>query len=142
MGDNCLEMMIDTKSFQAIETGEASASLALRLEKLQQRLGSMSRAPLVMSKAQSAYDRGQQIADSTLGARFTNPAYAEVYGNDSMPQTADNIAKDLDISRSLVSTLYTIATLIGSFALPTIGNLIDKHGVRKMMTLILTCSVT
>ncbi|GAB5498999.1 MAG: 3-oxoadipyl-CoA thiolase [Pseudohongiellaceae bacterium] len=61
---------------------------------------SMSRAPLVLSKAQSAYDRGQTIADSTLGARFTNPEFARMYGTDSMPQTADNIAADLDISRT------------------------------------------
>ncbi|MFN3164982.1 MAG: acetyl-CoA C-acyltransferase, partial [Pseudohongiellaceae bacterium] len=61
---------------------------------------SMSRAPLVLSKAQSAYDRGQTIADSTLGARFTNPEFARMYGTDSMPQTADNIAADLDISRA------------------------------------------
>ena len=60
---------------------------------------SMSRAPLVLSKAQSPYDRGQTPADSTLGARFTNPEFARAFGNDSMPQTADNIAKDLDISR-------------------------------------------
>lgn len=60
---------------------------------------SMSRAPLVISKAQGAYDRNQQIADSTLGARFTNPAFASAYGNDAMPQTADNIASDLGISR-------------------------------------------
>lgn len=61
---------------------------------------SMSRAPLVLSKAQSPFDRGQEIADSTLGARFTNPEFAKVFGNDSMPQTADNIAADLGISRS------------------------------------------
>lgn len=60
---------------------------------------SMSRAPLVLSKAQSAYDRGQSLADSTLGARFTNPEFAKVFGNDSMPETADNIAADLNISR-------------------------------------------
>lgn len=60
---------------------------------------SMSRAPLVLSKAQSAYDRGQSLADSTLGARFTNPEFAKVFGNDSMPETADNIAADLGISR-------------------------------------------
>ncbi|MCH7815613.1 MAG: acetyl-CoA C-acyltransferase, partial [Proteobacteria bacterium] len=53
----------------------------------------------VISKAQGAYDRNQQIADSTLGARFTNPAFASAYGNDAMPQTADNIASDLGISR-------------------------------------------
>ena len=61
---------------------------------------SMSRAPIVMSRAQSAYDRSQQIADSTLGARFTNPAFAAAYGNDSMPETADNIASESDISRT------------------------------------------
>jgi len=60
---------------------------------------SMSRAPIVISKAHSAFDRGQQIADSTLGARFTNPAFASAFGNDTMPQTADNIASDLGISR-------------------------------------------
>ncbi len=61
---------------------------------------SMSRAPLVLSKAQGAYDRGQSLADSTLGARFSNPAFASGYGNDTMPQTADNIAADVDISRA------------------------------------------
>lgn len=61
---------------------------------------SMSRAPIVMSKAQSAYDRGQEIADSTLGARFVNPAFAAAYGNDTMPQTADNIASDSGITRA------------------------------------------
>ena len=60
---------------------------------------SMSRAPIVMSKAHSAFDRGQTIADSTLGARFTNPAYSKSFGDDTMPQTADNIARDLGISR-------------------------------------------
>lgn len=60
---------------------------------------SMSRAPLILSKAQSAFDRGQQIADSTLGARFTNPLISRDFGDDSMPQTADNIAKDLGITR-------------------------------------------
>ena len=60
---------------------------------------SMSRAPIVMSKAKSAYDRSQEIADSTLGARFSNPAFAAVYGNDTMPETADNIAEELKITR-------------------------------------------
>ena len=60
---------------------------------------SMSRAPLVLSKAHGAFDRGQQIADTTLGARFTNPVYGDGFGHDSMPQTADNIAADHGISR-------------------------------------------
>jgi acetyl-CoA C-acetyltransferase len=77
---------------RSVKVGEGDLFLAGGVE-------SMSRAPIVMSKAQSAYDRGQQIADSTLGARFTNPAFASAYGNDTMPQTADNIAGDLAISR-------------------------------------------
>mgnify|MGYP003969992177 CR=1 FL=1 len=77
---------------RAVKSGEGELFLAGGVE-------SMSRAPIVMSKAQSAFDRGQTIADSTLGARFTNPAYASAYGNDTMPQTADNIAADIGISR-------------------------------------------
>ncbi len=77
---------------RGVKVGEGELFLAGGVE-------SMSRAPLVLSKAQSAYDRGQQIADSTLGARFTNPAFAAAFGNDTMPQTADNIASDLQITR-------------------------------------------
>lgn len=60
---------------------------------------SMSRAPLVLSKAHGPYDRGQALADSTLGARFTNPTFAAGFGSDTMPETADNIASDVEISR-------------------------------------------
>lgn len=77
---------------RGVKTGEGNLFVAGGVE-------SMSRAPLILSKAQSAYDRGQQIADSTLGARFTNPRMASAFGNDTMPQTADNIARDLGISR-------------------------------------------
>ncbi len=61
---------------------------------------SMSRAPLVLSRAVSAFDRGQKLEDSTLGARFPNPLLVENFGNHTMPQTADNIALDLGISRA------------------------------------------
>ncbi|MEX2131385.1 MAG: 3-oxoadipyl-CoA thiolase [Pseudohongiellaceae bacterium] len=77
---------------RAIKCGEGALFISGGVE-------SMSRAPLILSKAQSAFDRGQQIADSTLGARFTNPQIAKRFGNDTMPQTADNIARDLGISR-------------------------------------------
>jgi len=60
---------------------------------------SMSRAPLVLSKATSAFDRGQQLCDTTMGARFTNPKISQEFGSDSMSQTADNIAADLGINR-------------------------------------------
>ena len=60
---------------------------------------SMSRAPLVISKANHAYDRVQVLADSTMGARFTNPAIISRFGGHSLPETADNIAVDLGITR-------------------------------------------
>ncbi len=60
---------------------------------------SMSRAPLVLAKAQSAFARVQELADSTMGARFTNPEIIRQFGGHSMPQTADNIAADLGITR-------------------------------------------
>lgn len=77
---------------RAVKVGEGELFVSGGVE-------SMSRAPIILTKAQSAYDRGQQIADSTLGARFTNPAFASAYGNDAMPQTADNIASDIGITR-------------------------------------------
>ena len=60
---------------------------------------SMSRAPWIMSKAEAAYARDQQIQDSTIGWRFPNPRFYSEFGNETMPETADNIAKDHDISR-------------------------------------------
>ncbi|WP_444909932.1 3-oxoadipyl-CoA thiolase [Microbulbifer sp. TRSA005] len=60
---------------------------------------SMSRAPLVLSKASSPFDRTQQLADTTLGPRFTNPDIVAEFGSHTMPQTADNIAADLNIKR-------------------------------------------
>lgn len=60
---------------------------------------SMSRAPFVMAKAESAYDRNADIYDTTLGWRFINPLMKQQYGVDSMPQTAENVAEEFDISR-------------------------------------------
>lgn len=59
----------------------------------------MSRAPFVMSKAESAFSRDVKVFDSTMGSRFPNPRITEEFGDDTMPQTADNIAQDLDITR-------------------------------------------
>lgn len=61
---------------------------------------SMSRAPLVLSKPVSAFDRTQILADSTIGARFANPKVFEQYGQPTMPETADRVAADLGISRA------------------------------------------
>ena len=60
---------------------------------------SMSRAPLVMSKADDAFSRSQQMFDTTIGWRFVNPLMQQIYGTDSMPETAENIAIDYAISR-------------------------------------------
>src|SRR5690606_15590707 len=78
---------------RTIRSGEADVVVAGGVE-------SMSRAPLVLPKAQSAYDRGQaQIFDTTLGWRFVNTALQAAYGTDSMAETAENVADDHSISR-------------------------------------------
>ncbi|WP_127077324.1 acetyl-CoA C-acyltransferase [Rhodomicrobium lacus] len=61
---------------------------------------SMTRAPFVIAKPQAAYGRDTAIYDTTIGARFVNPRLVGTYGNDTMPETADNIAHDLGISRT------------------------------------------
>jgi hypothetical protein len=61
---------------------------------------SMSRAPFVMPKATSAFTRANAVYDTTIGWRFVNKKMHEMYGTDSMPQTADNVAEDYNISRA------------------------------------------
>ncbi len=61
---------------------------------------SMSRAPFVMPKATNAFTRSNAVYDTTIGWRFVNPAMKAVYGTDSMPQTADNVAAEYNISRA------------------------------------------
>ena len=61
---------------------------------------SMSRAPFVMPKAETAFSRAAQIHDTTIGWRFVNPKMKAQYGIDSMPQTADNVAADFGVSRA------------------------------------------
>ncbi len=60
----------------------------------------MSRAPYVMGKADTAFGRTQKIEDTTIGWRFINPKMKEMYGVDAMPQTADNVADEWQISRA------------------------------------------
>lgn len=60
---------------------------------------SMSRAPFVMGKADSAFSRNAEIFDTTIGWRFVNPAMRKAYGVDSMPETAENVATDYQVSR-------------------------------------------
>lgn len=80
-------------AFRAIACGEMELAIAGGVE-------SMSRAPFVMGKAQSAYSRSMQLEDTTIGWRFVNPLMNAQYGVDAMPQTADNVADDHGISRA------------------------------------------
>jgi len=79
-------------AFRAIKAGEIQLALAGGVE-------SMSRAPYVMGKADGAFSRGQKIEDTTIGWRFVNPLMKKAYGIDSMPETAENVAEQFDISR-------------------------------------------
>ncbi|MBR8322200.1 MULTISPECIES: 3-oxoadipyl-CoA thiolase [Burkholderia cepacia complex] len=78
---------------RAIKAGEARLMIAGGVE-------SMTRAPFVMGKAASAFARQADIFDTTIGWRFVNPLMKQLYGVDSMPETAENVAVDYDISRA------------------------------------------
>ena len=77
---------------RAIKAGEANLIIAGGVE-------SMTRAPLVMGKPHGAYSRSQKLEDTTMGWRFINPKLKEMYGVESMPQTAENLAEQFNISR-------------------------------------------
>lgn len=78
---------------RAIKAGEANLVIAGGVE-------SMSRAPYVMGKSESAFGRNQKIEDTTMGWRFINPALKQMHGVDTMPQTAENVAEQFNISRA------------------------------------------
>ncbi len=78
---------------RAVRSGDAELVLAGGVE-------SMSRAPFVIPKATSAFSRATEIHDTTIGWRFVNPAMAERFGTDSMPETADNVAEEFGIARA------------------------------------------
>lgn len=78
---------------RAIKSGETQLMIAGGVE-------SMSRAPFVMGKAESAFSRTMQMEDTTIGWRFINPQMKALYGVDSMPETAENVAGDFAISRA------------------------------------------
>ncbi|MCP4077900.1 MAG: 3-oxoadipyl-CoA thiolase, partial [Gammaproteobacteria bacterium] len=77
---------------RAIKAGEASLMIAGGVE-------SMSRAPFVMPKATSGFSRNAEIYDTTMGWRFPNKLMNKMYGTESMPETAENVAEDFNISR-------------------------------------------
>ena len=77
---------------QAIRSGDAALMIAGGVEQ-------MTRAPYVLGKAAGPFDRAQKIEDTTLGWRFVNPAMRHAYGVDSMPETAENVAAEWQVSR-------------------------------------------
>ena len=93
---------------RAIKSGEAQLMIAGGVE-------SMSRAPFVMPKAESAFSRSNTVYDTTIGWRFVNKKMKELYGVDSMPETAENVATDFKIEReaqdrmALASQLKAVA---------------------------------
>src|SRR5204863_2786127 len=99
---------------RAIRAGEAGLVIAGGVE-------SMSRAPFVMPKAESAFSRANAIHDTTIGWRFVNRLMKEVYGVDSMPETAENVATDFKIGReaqdrmALASQLKAVAAQKAGF---------------------------
>jgi acetyl-CoA C-acetyltransferase len=99
---------------RAIKAGEAQLMIAGGVE-------SMSRAPFVMPKADSAFSRANAVYDTTIGWRFVNPAMKAAYGVDSMPETAENVAIDFRIERgaqdrmALASQLKAVAAQKSGF---------------------------
>jgi 3-oxoadipyl-CoA thiolase len=78
---------------RAIKSGEMELCIAGGVE-------SMTRAPFVMGKAETAYQRSADIHDTTIGWRFINPLMKAQYGVDSMPETAENVAEEYQVSRA------------------------------------------
>ncbi len=99
---------------RAIKAGEAQLMIAGGVE-------SMSRAPFVMPKAESAFSRANAVYDTTIGWRFINKRMKELYGVDSMPETAENVATDFKIEReaqdrmALASQLKAVAAQKAGF---------------------------
>ncbi|MDP3357106.1 MAG: beta-ketoacyl synthase N-terminal-like domain-containing protein, partial [Polaromonas sp.] len=99
---------------RAIKAGEARMMIAGGVE-------SMSRAPFVMGKAESAFSRAAQMYDTTIGWRFVNKLMKEKYGTDAMPETAENVAAEYKISRedqdkmALASQLKAVAAQKAGF---------------------------
>lgn len=78
---------------RAIKAGEANLIIAGGVE-------SMSRAPFVMGKSDKAFSRNQKLEDTTMGWRFINPKLDELYGTETMPKTAENVAEQFNINRA------------------------------------------
>ena len=82
-----------TDAARAITCGEGSLYIAGGVE-------SMTRAPYVLGKADSPFSRDVKMYDTTIGARFTNPRFKQKFGDHSMPETGDNVAKEFGVTRA------------------------------------------
>ncbi len=103
---------------RAIKSGDAHLMIAGGVE-------SMTRAPFVMSKADTAFSRNAQIFDTTIGWRFVNPQMKALYGVDAMPETAENVATDYQISRA-DQDLFAVASQSKAAAAQASGVLADE----------------
>ena len=103
---------------RAIKSGDAHLMIAGGVE-------SMTRAPFVMGKADSAFSRNAQIFDTTIGWRFVNPQMKALYGVDAMPETAENVATDYQISRA-DQDLFAVASQNKAAAAQASGVLADE----------------
>lgn len=106
---------------RAISCGEGDVILAGGVE-------SMSRAPFVFAKSETPFSRDFKVFDSTIGARFPNPAIEKAFGNDTMPKTGDNVAVEYGVSREEADTFaaasqakYEAARQAGFFAGEIVG---------------------
>ena len=100
---------------RAIKSGEASLMIAGGVE-------SMSRAPFVMPKAESAFSRNNAVYDTTIGWRFVNKLMKAQYGIDSMPETAENVATDFGIERDAQDRM-ALASQLNALAAQKAGHL-------------------
>jgi len=103
---------------RAIRSGDAHLMIAGGVE-------SMTRAPFVMGKADTAFSRNANIFDTTIGWRFVNPQMKALYGVDAMPETAENVATDYQISRA-DQDLFAVASQNKAAAAQASGVLADE----------------
>jgi acetyl-CoA acyltransferase len=103
---------------RAIKSGDTHLMIAGGVE-------SMTRAPFVMGKADTAFSRNAQIFDTTIGWRFVNPQMKALYGVDAMPETAENVATDYQISRA-DQDLFAVASQNKAAAAQASGVLADE----------------
>jgi acetyl-CoA C-acetyltransferase len=119
---------------RAASTGQGAVFVAGGVE-------SMTRAPFVLSKAESAYAREVKIYDTTLGPRFLNPKIESVFGADAMPQTAENVARELGVGReasdrfALASQRKYAAALVDGFFADELApvEIADKRGATQQI---------